>query len=33
MVVRMLQTPISELKITFVKYSLGLLRDWVISDG
>jgi hypothetical protein len=32
-IIKLLDTPLSELKITWIKQSLGLLSNWIISDG
>jgi hypothetical protein len=31
--VQLLDTPLSELKITWIKQALGFISDWVITDG
>ena len=32
-IVQLLDTPLSELKITWIKHALGFLSDWVITEG
>lgn len=32
-IIKLLDTPLSELKITWIKHSLGLISNWIISDG
>lgn len=33
LVLRLLETPMSELKITYIKFALGFLGDWIIAEG
>lgn len=32
-IIRLLDTPLSELKITWIRHALCFLSDWVISEG
>lgn len=32
-IIQLLDTPLSELKLTWMKHAIGFISNWVVSDG